>query len=49
MIRGVGWKLFTNCGFVNMGAHGGTPKASMKYFDGPVYETIVAGDINRDG
>jgi hypothetical protein len=32
-----------------MGAYGGMPKASKTYFDKPVCETIVAGDINGDG
>lgn len=39
---------FPNGGFVNMGAYGGTLKASKAYFGGPVCETIVAGDINGD-
>jgi hypothetical protein len=45
----IGWELFPNGGFVNMGAYGGTTKASKSYFGGPVCETIVAGDINGDG
>jgi len=45
----IGWELFPNGGFVNMGAYGGTPEASKTYFGGPVCETIVAGDINGDG
>ena len=40
---------FPNGGFINMGAYGGTPKASKSYFGQPVCETIVAGDINGDG
>ena len=45
----IGWELFPNGGFVNMGAYGGTPEASKTYFGEPVCETIVAGDINGDG
>ena len=45
----IGWELFPNGGFANMGAYGGTPKASKTYFGEPVCETIVAGDINGDG
>lgn len=45
----IGWESFPNGGFVNMGAYGGTPKASKSYFGGPICETIVAGDINGDG
>ncbi|MFC1634257.1 right-handed parallel beta-helix repeat-containing protein [Planctomycetota bacterium] len=45
----IGWELFPNGGFVNMGAYGGRPKASKSYFGEPVCETIVAGDINGDG
>ncbi len=45
----IGWELFPNGGFVNMGAYGGTPKASKSYFGEPICETIVAGDINGDG
>jgi hypothetical protein len=45
----IGWEPFPNGGFVNMGAYGGTPKASKSYFGDPVCETIVAGDINGDG
>ena len=45
----IGWELFPNGGFVNMGAYGGTPKASKTYFGEPPCETIVAGDINGDG
>ena len=40
---------FPNGGFVNMGAYGGTSKASKAYFGEPVCETIIAGDINGDG
>jgi hypothetical protein len=45
----IGWELFPNGGFVNMGPYGGTPKASKTYFGEPICETIVAGDINGDG
>jgi hypothetical protein len=45
----IGWESFPNGGFVNMGAYGGTFKASKTYFGEPVCETIVAGDINGDG
>lgn len=45
----IGRESFPNGGFVNMGAYGGTPKASKSYFGEPVCETIVAGDINGDG
>jgi hypothetical protein len=45
----IGWELFPNGGFVNMGTYGGTSKASKSYFGEPVCETIVAGDINGDG
>ena len=44
----IGWELFPNGGFVNMGAYGGTPKASKAYFGEPICETIIAGDINGD-
>jgi hypothetical protein len=39
---------FPNGGVINMGAYGGTDKASKSYFGGPVCETIVAGDVNGD-
>ena len=45
----IGWEPFPNGGFVNMGAYGGTSKASKSYFGEPICETIVAGDINGDG
>ncbi|MFC1634259.1 right-handed parallel beta-helix repeat-containing protein [Planctomycetota bacterium] len=45
----IGWECFPNGGFVNMGAYAGTPEASKTYFDQPICETIVAGDINGDG
>lgn len=44
----VGHEPFPNGGRVNMGAYGGTVEASKSYFDQPVCETIVAGDINGD-
>jgi hypothetical protein len=31
-----------------MGAYGGTAEASKSWFDTPVCETIIAGDINGD-
>ena len=49
LLSPIGWELFPNGGFVNMGVHGGTLDASMTYFGGPPCETIVAGDINGDG
>jgi parallel beta-helix repeat protein len=39
---------FANGGLINMGAYGGTAKASKSFFGGVVCETIVAGDINGD-
>ena len=48
-MRPIGWELFPNGGFVNMGAYGGTPKASKTYFGEPICEMIFAGDINGDG
>jgi hypothetical protein len=45
----IGWELFPNGGFINIGAYGGTAKASKTYFGEPVCETIIAGDINGDG
>ncbi len=44
----IGREAFPNGGIVNMGAYGGTVEASKSYFNGPVCETIVAGDINGD-
>jgi len=44
----IGHEPFPNGGIVNMGAYGGTAKASKSYFGEPVCETIVAGDINGD-
>ena len=42
------YEPFPNGGVINMGAYGGTAEASKSYFDGPVCETIVAGDVNGD-
>lgn len=39
---------FPNGGVVNMGAYGGTAEASKSWFNAPVCEVIVAGDINGD-
>jgi len=44
----IGLEPFPNGGIINMGAYGGTAEASKSYFDKPVCETIVAGDINGD-
>jgi len=44
----IGFEAFPNGGVINMGAYGGTAEASKSYFDKPVCETIVAGDINGD-
>jgi len=44
----IGYEPFPNGGRVNMGAYGGTTKASKSYFGQPVCETVVAGDINGD-
>ncbi len=44
----IGLEPFPNGGIVNMGAYGGTAEASKSYFDEPVCETIVSGDINGD-
>jgi len=44
----IGHEPFPNGGIINMGAYGGTAEASKSYFDQPVCETIVAGDINGD-
>ncbi len=44
----IGHEPFPNGGITNMGAYGGTTEASKSYFDEPVCETIVAGDINGD-
>jgi predicted outer membrane repeat protein len=39
---------FPNGGIINMGAYGGTVEASKSYFDKPVCQTIITGDINGD-
>ncbi len=39
---------FPNGGLVNMGAYGGIAEASKSWFNAPVCEVIVAGDINGD-
>jgi len=44
----IAYEPFPNGGIINMGAYGGTDKASKSYFGEPVCETIVAGDINGD-
>ncbi|MCF7973408.1 MAG: hypothetical protein K9N55_06305 [Phycisphaerae bacterium] len=44
----IGHEPFPNGGIVNMGFYAGTAQASRSYFNGPVCETIVAGDINGD-
>ena len=44
----IGYEPFPNGGIINMGAYGGTAKASKSYFGEPPCETIVAGDINGD-
>jgi serine protease AprX len=42
----IGPEPFPNGGIINMGAYGGTVEASKSYFGEPIYETIIAGDIN---
>lgn len=44
----IGWEPFPNGGIVNMGAYGGTNKASKSWFGKPNCETPIAGDINGD-
>jgi hypothetical protein len=44
----IGHEAFPNGGIVNMGVYAATAQASRSYFDGPVCDTIVAGDINGD-
>ncbi|UCG59998.1 MAG: hypothetical protein JSU70_10845 [Phycisphaerales bacterium] len=44
----IGYEPFPNGGRLNMGAYGGTTQASKSYFGEPIYETIVAGDVNGD-
>jgi len=44
----IGWEPFPNGAVVNMGAYGGTTEASKSWFDGPVCDTPIAGDLNGD-
>ena len=44
----IGSERFSNGGFVNMGAYGGTAAASLSYFGDLPCNSIVAGDINGD-
>ncbi len=44
----LGLEPFPNGGRINIGAYGGTAEASKSYFNKPLCETIVAGDINGD-
>jgi len=44
----VGKEQFPNGGRVNMGAYGGTVKASKSYFGDPVCEDAIAGDVDGD-
>lgn len=44
----LGAEPFPNGGLINMGAYGGTARASKSYFGAPPCETVVAGDINGD-
>jgi hypothetical protein len=44
----IGWEPFPNGGRLNMGAYGGTDKASKSYFGACVCEKPIAGDINGD-
>ncbi|MBL7153464.1 MAG: hypothetical protein ISS79_07085 [Phycisphaerae bacterium] len=46
--RPIGHEPFPNGGIINIGAYGGTARASKSYFGRPPCETIVAGDINGD-
>ncbi len=48
MASPIGYEPFPNGGRINMGAYGGTEEASKSYFDAPVCQTPVAGDINGD-
>jgi hypothetical protein len=45
----IGPEPFPNGGVINLGAYGGTCRASKSYFGKPVCNTIYAGDINGDG
>jgi len=47
-ITPIGHEPFPNAGVINMGAYGGAPEASKSYFNAPVCQTIIAGDINGD-
>ena len=44
----IGYEPFPNGGMVNMGVYGTTAEASKSWFNKPICETIVAGDINGD-
>ena len=44
----LGYENFPNGGRINMGAYGGTPRASKSYFGDPPCETVIVGDINGD-
>ena len=44
----IGWEPFPNGAVINMGAYGGTAEASKSWFEGPVCDTPVAGDLNGD-
>ncbi len=44
----IGDEPFPNGGLVNMGFYAATAEASKSWFDKPVCETVVAGDINGD-
>ncbi len=44
----IGKEQFPNGGRVNMGAYGGTAKASKSYFGEPVCEDAIAGDVDGD-
>ena len=44
----IGHEPFPNGGIINMGAYGGTSEASKSYFNAPICEIIIAGDINGD-
>lgn len=44
----IGLESFPNGGRINIGAYGATNRASKTSFNGPVCETIIAGDINGD-
>ena len=44
----IGAEPFPNGGIANLGAYAGTAQASKSYFDEPVCQIIIAGDINGD-